>query len=226
MDNQHTDAPRLLVSGGWEYFRPNGNPGLTKTMVALSKAFNAMHYDVGLLTEREAGALAEDGVPRWPWQKTAEEAPFTVLEIAGGRKVGFLRYPSLPQDAEKPSEAMVAKLSRAIKADRDKVDLLIALCDWGWVAESDYLKSNPAQVPDMLFGSGGGSGINGRVQADGRCLWVRPYDKGRSLAEVNVLQWPKRENSFAWEEAKNYTSASVGMNDAIKDDPEIDALFQ
>lgn len=226
MDNQHTDAPRLLVSGGWEYFRPNGNPGLTKTMVALSKAFNAMHYDVGLLAEREAEALAEDGVPRWPWQKTAEEAPFTVLEIAGGRKVGFLRYPSLPQDAEKPSEALIARLSKAIKADRDKVDLLIGLCDWGWVAESDYLKSNPTQVPDMLFGSGGGSGINGRVQADGRCLWVRPYDKGRSLAEVNVLQWPKRENSFAWEEAKNYTSASVGMNDAIKDDPEIDALFQ
>ena len=226
MDVQQNDAPRLLVSGGWEFFRPNGNPGLTRTMVALSKAFNAMHYDVGLLTAREAKALAGDDVPRWPWQKTAEEEPFTVREIQGGRKVGFLRYPSLPRDFDKPSEALVAELSKEIKTYRAQVDLLIGLCDWGWVAESDYLKSNPAQVPDMLFGSGGGSGINGRIQANGRCLWVRPYDKGRSLAQVNVLQWPERENSFAWEEAKNYTSASIGMNDAIKDNPEVDALFQ
>ncbi|WP_394699954.1 hypothetical protein [uncultured Pseudodesulfovibrio sp.] len=216
----------LLVSGGWEFFRPNGNPGLTKTMVSLSKAFNAMHYDVGLLTAREAKALTEDDVPRWPWQKTAEEEPFTVQEIDGGRKIGFMRYPSLAPKADGPSEALVAKLSKEIKAYRAQVDLLIGLCDWGWVAESDYLKSNPSQVPDMLFGSGGGSGINGRIQADGRCLWVRPYDKGRSLVEVNILQWPERENSFAWEEAKNYTSASIGMNDAIEDNPEIDALFQ
>jgi hypothetical protein len=226
MDNQHLDAHRLLVSGGWEFFRHNGNPGLAKTMVALSKAYNAMHYDVGLLSAREAEAMAEDNVPRWPWQKTAEEEPFTVVEVADGRKVGFLRYPSLPQGVAGPSKTVLARLSNEIKAYRDKVDLLIGLCDWGWVAESGYLKSNPAQVPDMLFGSGSGSGINGRVQAVGRCLWVRPYDKGRSLAEVKVLQWPERENSFAWEEAKNYTSTSIGMNDEIEDNPEIDAILQ
>jgi hypothetical protein len=225
MDVQ-TDAPRLLVSGGWEFMRPHGNPGLTKTMIALSNALNAMHYDVGLLSAREAEGLAEDGVPRWPWQRTAEEAPLTVKELPDGRKVGFLRYPSLPENADGPSAKLVSRLSRQIRDNRDKVDLLIGLCDWGWVAENDYLKSDPAMVPDMLLGSGGGSGINGRVLADGRCLWVRPYDKGRSLALVNVLLWPKRENSFAWEEGKNYTSSSVGMNDAIKDDPEIDALFQ
>jgi hypothetical protein len=226
MDVRQNDVPRLLVSGGWEFFRPNGKPGLPKTMVALSKAMDAMHYDVGLITAREARELAQDDVPRWPWQKTAEEEPFTVFDTPDGHKVGFIRYPSLPEDADGPSQALIAKLSKEIKAYRVEVDLLIALCDWGWVAESDYLKSSPVQVPDMLLGSGGGSGINGRVQADGRCLWVRPYDKGRSLAEVTILQWPKRENSFAWEETKNYTSASIGMNDAIKDNPEIDALFQ
>ena len=226
LDNQQAKAPRLLVSGGWEFFRPNGNPGLTKTMVALSKAFNAMRYDVGLLTAREAKSLAGDDVPRWPWQKTAEEEPFTIRELEDGHRVGFLRYPSLPEDADGPSAPLVAKLSREIKAYRNQVDLLIGLCDWGWVAESDYLKSKLAQVPDMLFGSGSGAGITGRVQADGRTLWVRPYDKGRNLAQVNVLQWPKKENSFAWEEAKNYTSTSIGMNDAIVDNPEIAALFQ
>ncbi|WP_041915676.1 hypothetical protein [Pseudodesulfovibrio mercurii] len=216
----------LLVSGGWEYIRPNGNPGLAKTMVSLSRAYNAMHYDVGLLTAREAKALAGDDVPRWPWQKTAGEEPFTVRELPDGRKVGFLRYPSLPDGADAPSPELAAEVSRRVKAERGRVDLLIGLCDWGWVAENDYLRSNPEQVPDMLFGSGGGSGINGRVLADGRCLWVRPYDRGRSLVEITVLQWPERENSFAWEEAKNYTSSSIGMNDAIKDNPEIGALFQ
>ncbi|WP_207263412.1 hypothetical protein [Desulfovibrio sp. Huiquan2017] len=226
MNARQTDAPRLLVSGAWEFLRPNGNPGLATTMVALSKAYNALHYDVGLLSAREGKALAEDDVPRWPWQKMAEEEPFTVRDIPGGRKVGFLRYPSLPDGADGPSPEQIDRISRQIKTERAKVDLLIGLCDWGWVAESDYLKSNPAQVPDILLGSGGGSGINGRVQADGRCLWARPYDKGRSLVEVNILEWPKRENLFAWEETKNYTSSSIGMNDAIKDNPEIDALFQ
>ena len=226
MDAQPKDAPRLLVSGAWEYMRPDGNPGLAKTLVALSQAYQAMGYDVGLLPPREARALHEDNVPVGPWQKTAEEESYTVRETPGGRRIGFLRFPSLPEGASQPTAAMLEKLSRTIKRERDKVDLLIGLCDWGWVPENDYLKSDPQYVPDMLFGSGSGSGINGRLLGSGRCLWVRPYDKGRSLVEVNVLEWPKRENSFAWEEATNYTSASIGMNDEIKDNPDIDALFQ
>jgi len=226
MDVHHTDAPRLLVSGAWEFMRPAYDPEPARTLTDLNKAFNAMHYDVGLLSAQEAETLRENGVVLQSWRKSAKEEPFTVVKIRDGRKVGFLRFPSLPDGTDEAPQKLIARLSRQIRENRDKVDLMIGLCDWGWVAENAYLKSNPEYVPDMLFGSGGGSGINGRVLADGRCLWVRPYDKGRSISEVNVLQWPKRENSFAWDEAKNYTSASVGINDSIKDDPEINALFQ
>nr|WP_272699713.1 hypothetical protein [Desulfovibrio sp. Fe33] len=227
MDVRRTDAPRLLVSGAWEFLRPTGDPEPGQTLAALNEAFNVMRYDVGLLSAREAEALRKDDVPLPSWRKSAEQEAFTVVTIQDGRKIGFLRFPSLPNgtDDEVPQD-LVTRLSKQIRENRSKVDLLIALTDWGWVAENAYLKSNPEYVPDMLFGSGNGSGINGRVLADGRCLWVRPYDKGRSISEVNVLQWPKRENSFAWDEAKNYTSASVGMNDAIKDNPDINALFE
>lgn len=219
------ESPRLLVSGAYEFLRPGGNPGLAKTMAAMNKAFGRMGYDVGLLSPREAEALRADSILTWPWQKTAEEEPYTVISVDGGRKVGFLRFPSLHPGEEQAPDALVRGLTARIRKERDGVDLLVGLCDWGWVAENGYLQAGLDAVPDILLGSGVGTGVNGRILADGRALWVRPYDKGRSLAEVTVYQWPLRENSFAWEEAKNYKTSSIGMNDTIKDNPEVDAMF-
>lgn len=205
--------------------RPGGNPGLAKTMTAMNKAYGLMGYDVGLLSPGEAEALRADSIPVWPWQKTAREEPYTVVTVEGGRMVGFLRFPSLRPGEDMPSEELVRTLSARIKKERGGVDLLVGLCDWGWVAENGYLQSSPEAVPDILLGSGSGSGVNGRILADGRTVWVRPYDKGRSLAEVAVYQWPFRENSFAWKEATNYKTSSIGMNDTIKDNPEVGSLF-
>ncbi|AMK11733.1 hypothetical protein [Pseudodesulfovibrio indicus] len=215
----------MLVSGAYEFLRPGGNPGLAETMAAMNKAFGFMGYDVGLLSPAEAEALRADSIPAWPWQKTAREEPYTVIPVDGGRKVGFLRFPSLGLDEDQPSDDLIRRLSARIQKERDGVDLLIGLCDWGWVAENAYLQARAESVPDILLGSGSGAGVNGRILADGRALWVRPYDKGRSLVEVAVYQWPQRENSFAWKEVTNYKTSSIGMNDTIKDNPEVDAMF-
>ncbi|MCJ2163908.1 hypothetical protein MRX56_05025 [Pseudodesulfovibrio sp. S3-i] len=193
-------------------------------MTALGKAFAHMPYDVGLISEEEAASFSANGVSPG-LSKTAEEEPYTVISTEDGHTIGMLRFPALSKDASAPSDELIGQLSERIAKIKDHVDLLIALSDWGWVAENNYLKENPRHVPDFLFGSGGGSGVNGRILADDRCVWVRPYDKGRSVAEVVIYKWPERNNSFAWKETNNYKTTSIGMNDEIKDDPKIEALL-
>jgi len=204
--------------------RPGSRPASSKVLASIARAMDLMHYDVGFLSGEEADTLARHGVTPPSWQRTAS-TPFSVITTAAGDRIGFLRFPSLPPDRDKPREAMLEQLVRDIRKYRPEVRLLVGLSDWGWLAEQKYLARNPEAVPDLLLGSGKGSGVNGRIQADGRCLWVRTYDKGRSIAEIAILEWPDRENSFAWNPSRNYKTSSIGLNDRIKDYPAVrDAL--
>jgi len=183
-------------------------------------------YDVGLLSREEADILRGGNVLPNHWQGTAETAPFTVFETEHGDTIGFLRFPSLPPGEDIPTAQLIKSLSDRIEEERQKVELLIALSDWGWVGEREYLAQDPDFVPDFLLGSGHGSGVNGRILAQKRCVWVRAYDRGRSIVEIRIYEWPDRKNSFAWEASKNYKTTSVGLNDSITDNPEVDALFR
>lgn len=185
-----------------------------------------MRYDVGFLSEEEADALGSKGVTTPPWQQTASREPFSVITTTGGDRIGFLRFPSLPPGNAEPQGPLLERLAHDIRKYRTEVRLLIGLSDWGWLAEQEYLSGNSGDVPDLLLGSGRGSGVNGRVQADGRCLWVRAYDKGRSIAEITILEWPDRENSFAWNPSRNYKTSSIGMNDQIRDYPAVSDILE
>lgn len=204
--------------------RPEGRTPAVPVLKGLNTAFKAMNYDIGLLAEGEAEALQEAGIEPGPWRRTANQEPSTEVKTLDGRTVVFLRFPTLPRGESRASDDVVDALSKLIESKRAVSDLIVGLCDWGWVAENDYQQREGAILPDVLLGSGGGSGVNGRLLND-RCLWVRCYDKGRSLAEISILEWPNRQNLFAWKDAKNYKTTSIGMNDAIKDDPSISALF-
>ena len=186
---------------------------------------NLMHYDVGLLAREEDALLSSSGVTPPSWQQTASSAPFSIVTTVTGEKIGFMRFPSLLRH-EIPPKELIERLSLDIARYRREVRLLIGLSEWGWLAEQEYLAANPKAVPDFLFGSGKGSGVNGRIKADGRCVWIRAYDKGRSIAEISILEWPDRNNPFAWEPEKNYKTASIGLNDTIKDHPAVNAVLQ
>lgn len=185
-----------------------------------------MRYDVGFLSDEEGDALGRMGVTAPSWQQTASREPFSVITTTGGDRIGFLRFPSLPPGNAEPQKALLERLAHDIRKYRTEVRLLIGLSDWGWLAEQEYLSGNSGDVPDLLLGSGRGSGVNGRIQADGRCLWVRAYDKGRSIAEITILEWPDRENSFAWNPSRNYKTSSIGMNDQIRDYPAVSDILE
>lgn len=185
-----------------------------------------MGYDAGFLSREEVEIFAQAGIKPPSWQQTASTAPFTILRTTAGDKVGVLRFPSLPPNEGKPDKQLIDRLSRDIRRYRKKVRLLIGLSDWGWLGEQEYFTANPEWTPDFLLGSGRGSGVSGRLKVDDQCVWVRTYDKGRSIAEITIYEWPDRKNLFAWNPNGNYKTTSIGLNDSIRDLPAISAVVQ
>nr|WP_287410312.1 hypothetical protein [Pseudodesulfovibrio sp.] len=206
--------------------RPQSKLPAPDVLQSLIKAYNLMGYDLGFIPKEEAKALKQAQAVVGSWQKTSEEVPITILTTQNGDKIGFVRFPSLDQGNDIPEPELISRIGRQIKLLRNKVRLVVGLSGWGWLGENEYLMKNPKTVPDLLLGSGRGSGLNGRVLADDRCIWVRSYDKGRSICEIQIYEWPDRKNSFAWTVSKNYNTSSIGLNDTYKDNPEVAAVLQ
>nr|WP_229593272.1 hypothetical protein [Pseudodesulfovibrio sediminis] len=185
-----------------------------------------MGYKIGMLSNEEAETLKDAGITPPQWQSTAERVPYSIIRTESGDDIGFIRFPSLPKGVDIPSARVIEEISKTIEREQPHVRLVVALSDWGWIGEQKYLQKNPQVVPDFLLGSGIGSGINGRPLADGRCVWVRPYDRGRSVAKIEIFSWPNRKNPIAWQGAKNYKTSSIGLNDTYKSNPEVEAIFQ
>ncbi|MBI9078167.1 MAG: hypothetical protein JEY79_00320 [Pseudodesulfovibrio sp.] len=206
--------------------RPEGKKPTLQALNGLAKAFDLMKYDIGLLAQSEADVFHDAGATSENWRKTEEIVPFTIIKSSNGDKIGFLRFPSLPKGEDIPSGNLIKKISKAVKNEQNNVRLIVGLSDWGWVGEREYLAQNPDFVPDFLFGSGRGSGVTGRIEANGRCAWVRPYDKGRTVSEVLLFGWPERSASFAWKELGNFKALSIGLGDQYHDNPDVSAILQ
>lgn len=225
-DVHKTKSPRLLVSGGWEFFRPSDDDPNPELMAGLSKAYDFMNYDVGLLSKTGAKHFAKGGIKADTSRKSAEEEPITFVTTSSGDRIAFVRFPTLREGSDIPSNFIVDKTASNIRKARRGTKLVVALSDWGLIGEREYLLRNPQFVPDILLGSGRGSGINGRVEADGRCIWVRPYDKGRTVNEVTINSWPDRSKPINWEPQVTFSSLSIGLGDKYSDHPEVKAILQ
>lgn len=226
-DVHKTESPRILVSGGWEYLEPlNPEEAVPAELTKLAKAYDYMKYDVAFMGENEARHLAQLGVKVEPNRKTTQTEQVTTVSTADGRKVAFIRFPSLPKGDDIPSEELIAKVSMLTKRAYNEADLLIGLSDWGYVGEREYLAQDPEYMPDFLFGSGHGSGVTGRFTANSRCGWYRPYDKGRTVIEVRLNAWPDRTKPFEWKEPDTILSLSFGLTDNYKDHPDVSAILK
>lgn len=226
-DVQQTDSPRIVVSGGWEYSDPDGfHTPERPVLQQLSTAYTMLNYDVAFIGQQEAAFLSKLGVGRDKGRKTAQEESLAVHHVADGRKVGFLRFPSLPPGDDIPSRKLIEKITDAVKRERSRTDLLIGITDWGWVGEREYIGQAPEFMPDLLLGSGLGTGVTGRFDANRRCAWYRPYDKGRTVVEVQVNAWPDRSKPAAWSDPASIQSRSIGLGDKYLDNPDVGALFQ
>lgn len=203
---------------------PKGAKPDMKILSALAKAFEFMKYDVGLLSQGEARVMGGN-VKIDTIRHTAEETPFSVVLSPNEDKIGFLRFPSLPNGQDVPSEKLIKRITKIVKEEQANVRLLVGLSDWGWVGEREYLAQNPENVPDLLLGSGRGSGVNGRLGANDRCLWVRTYDKGRTLSEIQIFAWPERTSSFTWDKPNSINTLSIGLGDQYQDNPDVGALL-
>lgn len=193
------------------------------TLSALAQSFDFMNYDVALLSDTEAEVLAKADITA---DRNRESNSVSVTEIVTpeNKRIAFYRFPSLPEGKDIPSDQAMNRIARELKPLLASYDLVIALSHWGWVAEREYLAQNPDIVPDMLFGSGLGSGVN-RVEADGRCVWVRPYDKGRTVSEIQLFTWPDRSKRFIWNEPEYIKTLTIGLGDQYDDHPDVSALF-
>lgn len=217
----------MMVSGGWEYLpKTEGDPPAAPQLRQLAKAFEYLEYDVAFIGREEQKRLADLGVSTDKSRKTAEEEPITVRVTPDGHRVGFIRLPSLPEGEHVPSAKLVGQIAEWIKRERAKTDLLVGLSDWGWVGEREYIGQSPEYMPDILLGSGLGSGAVGRMDDNRRCSWNRPYEKGKTVIEVQLYAWPDRTKSSTWEAQNTIQSISIGLGDEYLDNPDVDALFQ
>lgn len=189
------------------------------------KAYDYMGYDVGILSEEESTLFKKSGISPDRSRKTAKEEPFTIITIETGEQVGFLRFPSLDGMNQQPTENTLRSISDQIHVLKKKVALLVGISDWGWKAEREFLARNPEHIPDILLGSGNGSGVTGRILADERCVWYRPYEKGKTVIEVKLFAWPDRSKPFAWSESESIISQSIGLSDKYYDNPEVADFF-
>nr|WP_243546254.1 hypothetical protein [Pseudodesulfovibrio tunisiensis] len=219
------DSPTLRVGGGFEFMHKAGPVPEPASLSALAKALNFMKYDLGLLAEAETDALRDAGIGLDGAWHSAEDHPFTTVVLPSGKRIGFLRYPELRGDDEVPSSALLKKVRFQVREHRSKVDLLIGMSDWGWIGEREYLAGSSDDMPHILLGSGRGSGVNGRLNNAGNCIWVRPYDKGRTVSEIRVSALPGPNPDFKWNNLDTVSVKAVGLRDNIADNPEVSAIL-
>lgn len=193
----------LFVAGGYTFahVKDNAQPSKDVTRV-LAKAYGSLGYDLGMLTPDEIKLLDSHGVSA-PRAWTKANKVLTKTYVQGGTTLGFVMIP----DSEALEEAK--KAARELKAD-----ILIALSALGISTEKVFVEAedNPFH---LVLGSGQGTGVNGKMSENGRCLWMRAYPKGKAVQLIDILAKPGTEG---WQKGQNIRWQTKPLKDTIADD--------
>jgi hypothetical protein len=210
-------GPVLILAGGYE-FEPYGHDQeapVPQSLPFLAKVHELMGYDAAILTPLEEHALAAAKAPL-PKSFTLVDTVKTRVLKVGDADIGLVMAPPLKSERMPPSLEEMNAVIDAAKALKPKVKLLIALTPWGIVPEKQLIDLG-AGVFHVVLGSGQGSGLTGRLDADGRTAWVRAFMKGKALSEIRILAWPAGDD-FKWISNQTVLFGAKALDDRYPED--------
>lgn len=66
--------------------------------------------------------------------------------------------------------------------------------------------------------------MRGNMDSKGTILWARGYAKGKALAVLELMEWPRRTPDWEWKENDNVRFPVVNLDDSVPLDPVIEAM--
>ena len=215
----------LFIGGPYELISDDGEDHAVEGSYApLAKAYSALGYQAGALSQAEAAKLQSLSVPPPAgWVTLDAKEPKTVILTANGHKIGVIYFPEAKHPGDLPSEDVLDRISHAIKELRPQVELVAGVSPWGVTAENDYLEKAHPDL-DILFGAGLGVGFMARPAAGGKTLWTHAFNKGKALYTIDVLAMPGAKG-FKWEAGKSFAAKAVSLDDSVAEDPAMRRLL-
>lgn len=179
-----------------------------------------MDYDLGLLTGAEQKLFEKAGVTPPKAFATADRATYREFTLAGGEKIGVILFPDLPRKSKEPDQRTVKGIEDLVRKHRDEVRLLIGISPWGLWVEQAFMKMKPVG-PHIVLGSGIGTELRGVLRdSKGRIFWSRSSVRGRSVARIDVLQWPEGDD-FIWTDNGSIKSDFISLTDQHPENGEV-----
>ncbi len=213
----------MLVGGGYELLRGSETVSSDK-LKAMVRVMEMLDYDIGLLAPEESSALTEAGLPFPVGWQAVDKVNYEIVKTKGGYSVAIVYFPILAKNEQQPSGKSVQAIGRIIEKMRTEADLVIGMSVWGFKAEHGYLKMD-TEHPDILLGSGPGMGLTGKIEAQGKTAWIRPYSLGKAVNMLEVLKFPKAANNFIWTEGENMHAMVKGLTEKIAENQEVRSIF-
>lgn len=168
----------------------------------MAKIFSLLDYDLARLTADEASALEQAGIDRPEGWLSTEQRHIHRFRLPEGRSIAFVLLPYVERGIYELPLITFRRSQNLIERARAKADMVVGVSPWGFTMEREFAQK-ATTLPDILLGSGPGSGLNGQIMREEKLLWVRPYSLGKTANILTILRWPEPGLDFKW--VKGYT---------------------
>mgnify|MGYP006275553933 CR=1 FL=1 len=220
----------LAVAGGYELSQPE-HEALHTALQIFPSAFEELGYDFGALSRAEAQQLQtaspEHNTLPSEWT-TFSFQPQTAVFTHQGLRLGLIVLPeadmSLSGTDQPDEEILFTKTNKTLQSLNKSCDLTIGLSPWGWKQEKHFLASK-ASKPGLLLGSGPGPAVQGKLSADGRTLWIRPYSRGRALNIITIDDPQEKGWKEGWKINTNVRHQFQVLDQTVPIDPDMENLL-
>lgn len=214
----------MLVGGGFEFLRGK-EPVAQDKLQAMAQVIEILDYDLGFLAPEEARILADKGVAAPDGWQVAGEIDHEIVKLNDGHSVAFVYFPVLSKNEQQLSKKSLKAVARLIDEMRKVSDLVIGMSVLGFKAEYVYLKADTSH-PDILLGSGPGMGLTGKIEAQGKTVWIRPYSLGKAVNLLEIIEFPVHDFDFKWTEGKNMHALVKGLTEKIALNMEVRSILE
>lgn len=212
------------MAGPYEFLEPEKTDCAPDVAKALTAAYALLAAEAGFLAPEEAAMLASKGLkPPKNWQPGGAAQQTVLLETPAGT-VGVLLLPFA--DPAKPvgPETLKAAVDAA-RALKSRAALVAVVSPWGLAAENQLAQMADGAI-HLLLGAGPGVGMRGRYMDNNRLLWVRAFEKGKSVSRIDMTALPGVGKDAAWKDNENVTVDAPQMDEGVSEDKAVEALFE